>query len=139
MNTDEILATIAACESMHDLRLIEKAVRDRQRIVSDAAWKIRCDGAWEISKKWWVGMPIYCAASGTFVGGPIQRGDKLRIIAIQPRARRIWARLDGEKQEFCFEVGDLARYKFQPAPPDDPMDEESREYARETEKIFERF
>ena len=106
------------------LREIEKAARERIRVLAERRHTELCAQAWERLKSLPIGTTLYVCAGGTFVGGPFQRGDSFSVTHIQPRAKRIWVEYKG--QRYWFEPQGMHRYDLRTEPPERPLDAEHR-------------
>ena len=83
MNKEEVLAFIESCNSNADCAEIQKAGRDRGAAIRSAAYKAQVDEYWKRAIFFREGQTLYCAAEGTFIGGPLQRGDKCTVHEVE--------------------------------------------------------
>jgi len=120
-----------------ELRQIEKYARDRSRLLSKRAWDAKVAAEWAIVKTYTPGTELWCNATGMFVGGPFQRGDHVKVDAVQPRAKRIWAVSDDGKA-WWFSVAEWTRYAFRAEAPAEPLSESDRRIAQRLAPTFER-
>lgn len=107
MNLIDILAFIQATEDGQGLRIIHGAVQQRQRTLTKEVALRRATEAWDRVKCHKRGDVLYCCAEGTFIGGPLQRGDKMTVYAVQPRKKILWVTVKGNKYSLAFPPGPL--------------------------------
>lgn len=118
MNEQQVLGWIKRCKDDASLRKIRSIANARMHDLAIELWNAKKEQKWLEAKQWKVGQKIYCCASGTFIGGPIQRGDAFVITYIQPCKRVVWCSPEGEKpNKYGFPVSELARYDMQLTPP----------------------
>ena len=118
-----------------ELREIEKAARARIRVLTERRYAECCAQAWERIRVLPVGTTLHVCASGTFVGGPFQRGDSFELTHIQPRAKRVWVTFNGK--QYWFEPPGMNRYDLRTEPPATKLDPEARKsIERVAERIF---
>jgi len=87
MNKEEVLAFIESCNNNADCAEIQKAAKDRGAAIRSAAYKAEVDEYWKRAIFFREGQTLYCAAEGTFIGGPLQRGDEY-MFSLQAVIRR---------------------------------------------------
>lgn len=127
---DEVLSAIQASDDEAWLGTIERAARDRRRVLARERSVALAEQAWLRAKKFRVGQHLWVCASGVFLGGPLQRGDELVVTAIQPRARRLWATTPGGKPHaMWFGPHGVARFDLRDAPPESPISSDERRLA----------
>jgi hypothetical protein len=83
MNKEEVLAVIENCNSNADCADIQKVARDRGAAIRSAAYKAQVDEYWKRAIFFREGETLYCAAAGTFIGRPLQRGDKCTVHQVE--------------------------------------------------------
>ena len=71
------------------------------------------------------GAPLFCCNVGTFIGGPLQRGDRVEVYAVQPRKRLLWVRAANGRL-LGFRPADIDRYDLQLTPPANPLSATAR-------------
>jgi len=128
MDLTKLKRIIGQCNDHGELRHLAQAVRDRQRAIEKREWSERKDAAWQRLRGAAVGADMWCHATGTFVGGGIQRGDHATIHSVQPRAKRVWLTLDNGKLLGC-DLAGLARYDWRPERCDNPLSDAARKDA----------
>lgn len=129
----EVLGFVGGCDSTADLNEIATAAKKRLNEIATAAWKARCDETWTRYARFKPGYTVWCCAPGTFLGGPLQRGDRVVIEAVQPRARRLWIKIKGTTH--LFGEGNAVRYEFRTVKPKDPIDPDERRVNARTEHL----
>lgn len=115
MNGSEVVAWVDLVDDRGVLQLVRKAIDARLSKLSEIAWKARRDEAWTRYRRFKPGISVWCCASGTFLGGPLQRGDRVTVEHVQPRARRLWLRIKGKLWRFG--ESDATRYELRTVPP----------------------
>lgn len=111
MNLEAILQAIAALdgpEVFGQLRKIEGAAKERQKVLAQAQVDKITAEAWTRYRRFKPGITVWCHATGVFMGGPLQRGDTAIVEHVQPRARRLWLKIKGKR--YWFEGHGAARY-----------------------------
>ena len=122
-----ILAAINNLE-LEDARAVGRAIKLRVSQLEIQAWDNAVAAAWKRAQHWKVNDTLYVCAEGTFIGGPLQRGDKIIITFIQPRKRCLWAKKPGGKDhQFSFPAEQIERYKLSPNRPANPLPKEERD------------
>lgn len=121
MNLIDILAFIQATEDGQGLRIIHGAVQQRQRTLTKEVALRRATEAWDRVKCHKRGDVLYCCAEGTFIGGPLQRGDKMTVYAVQPRKKILWVTVKGNKYSLAFPPWAIARYNLCQHRPENPV------------------
>ena len=127
------LARLSSAELNH----LSSYCRQRALVVANKEWDKKAATKWEEVKTWKRGQVVYCCASGTFMGGPMQRGDSAVIWMIQPRKKLLWLTISGETFQRLFRPGSVLRYGLSPDPPDDPMSKKDKAAAGVMGKILE--
>lgn len=134
MNRDEILAYIAASEDSEECEAIRNAAAARAKAIRTAEFKARVAEFWKRTQVWKEGQTLYCGAQGTFIGGPLQRGDKCVVYAIQPRKKLLWVTVG--KRTLGLNDVEVYRYRLQPDPPAKPITESERGMANRLSEVF---
>lgn len=105
--------------------------KDRKSHLQREAYAKKQEAKWEEMKGWGHNGDIkvqfvWAHTAGLHFGSPIQRGDKLEVVWIQPRKRMLWAKKDGKGKEFGFTVKGAIRYDLRPEPCEDKLSEWER-------------
>lgn len=126
MTKGDILNFIDTAENESDCREIIKAARARQEALATASYKARVVDYWKRAIYFREGQTLYCAAAGTFIGGPMQRGDKGTVyrMDIDGRKKTIWLKLG--KRIIGFRESEALRYNLQPEKPEKSVSPEMR-------------
>lgn len=138
MDLPESLNFIETTEDMKALEAIRRAAKQRQEALLKEAARHRAAQAWDRVKCHKQGDVLYCCADGIFIGGHLQRGDKVKVYAVQPRKKLLWATLKGEKEPRYFTPGMIARYDLRQFPPEKPISLAERKLAEGCGKVMER-
>lgn len=102
------------------------AIRHRIKLLEHRAREARYAAAWERVKNLPAcGAPLFCCNVGTFIGGPLQRGDRVEVYAVQPRKRLLWVRAANGRL-LGFRPADIDRYDLQLTPPANPLSATAR-------------
>ncbi len=120
MTVDSMILSIGLLPDVESCTKIIKAARERQELLRDAARKKAVDEAWARAKRWKPGDSVWCNTEGTFIGGPIQRGDKLTVYHVQVRKRILWVSFRGKR--YWFDSSGVHRYNLRTVPPKKPID-----------------
>jgi len=120
MDLQGVLDFIEAAEDNKTLEAIRRAVKKRQDFLLKEAARHRAAEAWNRVKCHKPGDILYCCAQGLFIGGRLQCGDKVKVHAVQPRKKLLWATLKGEKEPRHFTPSMIANYKLRQFPPGTP-------------------
>lgn len=134
MSKDEILFFIATCDDAEVCDTISNAAAKRRKEIHTKAYEARVAEFWKRTNVWKVGQTLYCGAAGTFIGGPLQRGDKGTIYAIQPKKKVLWLSIG--KRTIGFNATMLLRYHLQPDPPENPATKIDRAISERLAKAF---
>jgi len=139
MDTAKIKRNIGQCDDPHELSEIIKAAKDRQNLLYKRQAAKAAAEAWERVKGLAPGTVLYCCASGMFIGGTIQRGTRMEVLTIQPRAKRMWVKLADEKYPYhWFKPAGVHRYDLRLEPPANPMGEDEKNRLTELGKVLPR-
>lgn len=115
---------IGQMKDIAELQAVIRAARARVDTLRERDYAARVAAAWERTKNQPLGQILHVCAEGTFVGGPFQRGDSMVLVAIQPRAKRIW--VDTKGSRYWFAAKSIERYDLRTEPPAKPLDPEHR-------------
>ena len=137
MDVSKVKRMIGHCNSMDELREVKKAVGARQNILIKRARQKKRDEKVEWARTLKVDEFIYCCAEGTFLGGPLQRGDALVVEHWQPRAKRLWVRTINEDRQLWFEAKGMVRYDLRSEKPDNPVSDSERRLANRVSEVAE--
>lgn len=121
-----IKRTIGQMQDVTELRQLKKAILERIDVLEKRAYAAKVEAAWERVKDLPKGTMLHVCSTGTFFGGPFQRGDSFKITYVQPRARRIWIEHKGVVNGAYFDARNVERYDLRTEPPADPMKPEHR-------------
>ena len=100
-----------------ELDSVYRYINKRMTELATRKGRANADEAWKRAKRWRAGQIIYCAASGTFLGGPLQRGDKLIVNQVQPRKKVLWAVVEHNNKVIGFPPIQIHRYNLQSEKP----------------------
>lgn len=136
MTRDEILKSIELLDSEQDCRAIQQAANKRGEAIRTEQWKQRVADYWSKAVYFCAGETLYCAAAGTFLGGPMQRGDhgKIYRMDIDGRKKTIWLKIG--KRIIGFSGAEPLRYQLQREKPEKPINESEREMANRLSKVL---
>lgn len=98
---------------------------ERQRELLRRQMASKEAAAWDRVRNLPEGTTLYCCASGTFMGGPFQRGDSMEFRCVQPRAKRLWVKT-ADGKSYWFTPASINRYDLQLAPPANPISDDER-------------
>ena len=122
MDVTHVKQVISACHDVNQVSELERHCKERVKEL----WKRELDRleteAWDRVKKLKTGTVLYCCAEGIFIGGDIQRGDKVEVYCIQPRRKRLWVDLFDEtgktkKKYVWLSPSSIHRYNLRVEPP----------------------
>ena len=115
VGVDEILAEIKSMRDLKELQRIADGAREQTKCVANEIHARAVKETWKRYARFKPGIEVWCCASGRFIGGPLQRGDKAVVRGVRPRARRLYLRIG--KQPWVF-TGSMAHsYDFRTVPP----------------------
>ena len=135
MNKEEVLAFIESCNSNADCAEIQKAARDRGAAIRSAAYKAQVDEYWKRAIFFREGQTLYCAAEGTFIGGPLQRGDKCTVHEVEAGRRKLlWIKV--RKEIIGLPPNEVYRYRLQTKRPEKSITKLDRQMANTLSKIM---
>lgn len=120
----DIKRTIGQMKDIAELNAVIRAARSRIDTLRERKHADNVAAAWERIKVQPLGQVLHVCAEGTFVGGPFQRGDSMVLVAIQPRAKRIW--VDAKGSRYWFAAVSIDRYDLRTEPPAKPLDPKHR-------------
>lgn len=131
----KIRRLIGHVDDPKELVAIIKSAKERQELLFERLSEKSEAEAWARVKDLQRETTLYCCASGTFLGGPIQRGDSMTVYFIQPRKKIVWVTLkDGSR--YWFSPKGINRYNLRTEPPVNPLSELERKFANTTGKII---
>lgn len=125
MDVSRIKASITRSRDIEAIREIISHAKARIYAIEAEKHAAGVAAAWAAVKGLEIGTVLYINAEGTFLGGPWQRGDAVRLTHIQPRAKRIWTENDGKS--YWFDARGVYRYALKTTPPSNPLPKEERE------------
>lgn len=117
---------VGQCKDVQELRELRRAVVERIGVLEKREYQKRVDEAWERIKGIPLGTVLHVCCTGTFFGGPFQRGDSFKVTYIQPKAKRIWIEHQGKVNGLYLPAVQVERYDLRTEPPANPMDSEQR-------------
>lgn len=123
--TANLKRAIGRMNDLTELTELKKAIYERIQVLQQRAHAAKVAAAWERIKDVQIGATLHVCASGTFFGGPFQRGDSMQLTHKQPRAKRIWFTCKGVR--YWMDAGLIERYDLRTEPPAEPMKPEQRE------------
>jgi hypothetical protein len=132
---------LARCTAA-ELNEITKYIRKRGKLLGQRASEKRAAEAWERAKQWYkrgkvIQEHIWVCMAGTMLGGRFQRGDKLRVLQLQPRKKILWVEFKGK--EYWFAPAAIARYDLRAEPPEEgPLSATERHFATRIGKLMEK-
>jgi hypothetical protein len=135
MDTTKVKRIIGQCDDVKELNSIIAHAKRRADDLYKRAAAQQAAEAWERVKLLTHGTTLYCCASGTFVGGPLQRGDSMTVHCIQPRKKRLWVKLTSGEM---YGLGPrfIARYDLRTEPPVAPLPGNERRMAEAVGKVI---
>lgn len=135
MTKDEIIEAINQLTDSKDCTAIAQAATDRGKQIRAAEYRRQVDEYWKRALFYRVGQPLYCNAEGTFIGGPMQRGDKCKVqdMDVDRKDPLIWITIKG--RNYPLTPNDAYRYRLLPTRPDKPISKTDRELAKLVDKI----
>jgi hypothetical protein len=128
MDTTKVKRMIGQCDDPKEVGEIIKAATNRQALLCKRQYQERCLEAWERVRVLARNATLHVCAGGTFLGGPLQRGDSMTVIGIQPRVKRLWARLQ-DGTSYWFGPAGVERYDLRLEPPASPIGPNERKLA----------
>ncbi|HLL74793.1 MAG TPA: hypothetical protein VK421_05970 [Pyrinomonadaceae bacterium] len=134
MSEQEILEFISAATDVDLCDRIQSAAHKRKRALAQAAFEAKVAEHWKQTVWLKPGDALYCNATGTFLGGPLQRGDKVTVYAVQPKKRVIWLKVG--KHTFGFSAIEFYRYKLSRQKPESALGKTERAHAEAAGKVF---
>ncbi len=136
MTKDEILKGIGALKDPKDCSEIANAAKARGQALRDAAYKQAIKDYWARAVFFREGQTLYCNAEGTFIGGPLQRGDKCKVyrLDIDTPKPLIW--ISVKKKIYGFPPHELYRYRLLRTRPEKPIGSLERGMADKLSEIM---
>ncbi len=122
--TTNLKRSVGKMHDVQELRELRKAIVERIDLLEKRAHAKRVDDHWQSLKDVPVGTVLHVCSTGTFFGGPFQRGDSMTVFAVQPRARRVWVRMNDK--QYWIEAPRAEQYLLKTTPPERPMSQEER-------------
>ena len=138
MDPEELLTHLKTLEDIQLLYRIEEEAKRRRNEIQHAEIKAKTELAWNRVKELVRGEVLYVCNQGTFLGGPLQRGDSVMVLTVQKRKRVLWTKLltrgDGRTEHktaesIGFSPMEVFRYDLREEPPDKPISEYERKLA----------
>ena len=119
----------ASVKELYDIIRYAKA---RVKELEKREYEAKVEEAWSRAKEWAKMYDVktetvYVCSEATHIGSPIQRGDALTVVCLQPRAKRLWLKFKGK--EYAFRPQDIKRFNLQAEPPEKPISEADRQMA----------
>ncbi len=124
--------------SLSELYELRRQTRARIEELEKEAIAKNIARAWEWVRHMAPGEALWCHATGTFLGGPLQRGDKVTVYAVQPRKKLLWINLKTGRT-ISFNPWNIHRYNLQLDKPAKPIDPATRKMAHAFGKIVENY
>jgi hypothetical protein len=136
MNKDEIIQAINLLEISKECTEISEAAKERGKAIRRAEYERQIDEYWSRALFYREGQTLFCNAEGTFIGGPMQRGDKCKVLDmdIDRKNPRIWVMIG--KRSYGFPPHEAYRYRLLPNKPDKPISSLDRTMAQTVAKIM---
>ena len=119
--------------SLRELNEVSRYIKTRRETLQKRERQRQRDEAWERARKWahtdtvFV-SDVWVCSEATFLSGPFQRGDCLRVVWLQPRKKLLWVEFEGS--EYGLSPYQINRYDLQTEPPTRPMSDGERRLAK---------
>jgi len=121
--------TASECEQVQ--RIAMNLARDKGR----AEFAARVAERWAIVSQWQHGQEVWVCFAGTRLGPRPQRGDKLVVKALKPRARELWCQ-DAAGKWVGFSAADCLRDDLRTTPPETVCSARDRAFGRELGQVL---
>lgn len=136
MTKDEIIEAINMLQDSKECSGIAQAATERGKQIRAAEYRQQVDDYWKRALFFRAGQILYCNAEGTFLGGPMQRGDKCKVqdMDIDRKEPRIWIVI--RKRSYGLTPNEAYRYRLLPTRPPQPITKAERELADTVGKLI---
>jgi hypothetical protein len=136
MTKDKIIEAINELQDSKDCSAIAKAATERGKQLRAAEYQQQVDAYWKRAIFYRAGQTLYCNAPGTFLGGPMQRGDKCKVqdMDIDRKDPLIWIVIG--KRSYGMPPHEAYRYRLLPTRPEQPISKTERELANTVGKLI---
>jgi hypothetical protein len=136
MTKDEIVEAINTLQDSKECSAIAQAATERGKQIRRAEYQQQVDEYWKRAIFYRAGQTLYCNAEGTFLGGPMQRGDKCKVqdMDIDRKEPRIWIVI--RKRTYGLTPNEAYRYRLLPTQPAQPITKVERELANTVGKLI---
>lgn len=138
MSKDEIIEAIKLLDNSKECTEISEAAKERGKAIRQAEYDQQVKEYWARAIFYREGMTLFCNAAGTFLGGPMQRGDKCKVLSMDDidnkKHPRIWVTIG--KRSYGFPPNEAYRYRLLPTKPKKPLSQLERGLAQTVTKIM---
>ena len=138
MSKEEIIEAIKLLDDAKECSEIAQAAKDRGKAIREAEYEKQINEYWARAIFYREGQTLYCNAQGTFLGGPLQRGDKCRVLRmdIDQRKPMIWVTI--KKKSYGFPRSEAYRYRLLPTKPEKPISDHDRQMGKMIGEMFDK-
>lgn len=144
MTIDELIAEIEAIADPMDCTRVARAAEKRRGEIHTALHQRAVTERWKKLEKCRRDTTLYCTSSGVFLGGPVQRGDSVKVVRVDQDREILYVRLHrlkgklvrGNDQQFALRPVDCARYALDRDPPEQSMSASERSMADSLGKVM---
>jgi hypothetical protein len=144
MTLDELIAEIEVLSDPKECERIIKAATKRHEAIHAARHQRSVTERWKRLEKCKRDTTLYCRSAGVFIGGPLQRGDSVKVVRVDSNREILYVRLHrvrgklvrGDDQQFAFTPRECNRYQFDREAPDKPVSAAERKIADDLGEVM---
>lgn len=137
MTADELIAEIEAITDPKECHRIYMAVQARAEQIHAALQQRAVTERWKRLEKCRRDTTLYVTTKGMFLGGPLQRGDAVKVVRVDKDQEILHVRLHrirgkiikGDDSQFAFRPRDCTRYGLDRDPPEQSASAADRKMA----------
>ena len=137
MTIDELIVRIEEISDPKDCERLIRAATKRHEAIHAARHQRAVTERWSRLEKCKRDTTLYVTTPGTFLGGPLQRGDSVKVVRVDPQREILYVRLHrvrgkllrGDDQQFAFTPRECNRYQLDRDPPGKSMSASERKMA----------
>ena len=139
-----ILDTIATLSDLEQLRELRRAVEARAKEICDARAQKAVTDRWAKLERCKPGAVLYVCSRGIHIGGPLQRGDSVKVVEVNRDRERLYVRLHRVRgklvrgaDQYALTPAQCNSYMLDRDKPEDPVDERQRRMGADLAKMLE--
>jgi hypothetical protein len=138
MTKDEIIEAIKLLNNSKECSEIVTAAKERAKSIREAEYDRQIKDYWSRAIFYREGQTLFCNTTGTFLGGPMQRGDKCKVLRmdIDQKKPLIWVTVKG--RSYGFPPSEAFRYRLLPTKPEKPISQLDRQMGNMIGEMFDK-